>query len=56
MNAAVAYYFGAHELPTSGSPHPRPPRRSGEPRRQLTTLLMAVVLALTAALGVALGS
>ena len=56
MNAAVAYYFAAHELSTSGSPHPRPPKGSGEPPRPLMALLMAGVLAFTAAVGVALGS
>ena len=51
MNAAVAYYLAADRLSTSGSPHPWPPRRSGEPRRQLTALLVAVVVVLAAALG-----
>ncbi len=55
MNAAVAYFL-ANELSGSGSPHPRPPKGSGEPRRALAALLAAVALALTAALGVAFGS
>jgi hypothetical protein len=51
MNAAVAYYFGAFELSTPGSPDPRPPKRSGEPRRRLIALLIAVVVVLASALG-----
>jgi hypothetical protein len=52
MNAAVAYYVSAQDLSTSGSPYPRPPRRSGERRGTLAALLATVAVVLTAALGV----
>jgi hypothetical protein len=50
MNAAVAYYFAGLGLSTPGSPDPRRPGGSGEPRR-LIALLVAVVVVLASALG-----
>jgi hypothetical protein len=51
MNAAVAYYFAGLGLSTPASPDPRRPGRSGEPRRRLVALLVAVVVVLASALG-----
>jgi hypothetical protein len=51
MNAAVAYYFAGYELSTPASPDPRPPRRSGGPRRRLIALLVTVAVVLGSALG-----
>jgi hypothetical protein len=51
MNAAVAYYFAGLGLSTPGSPDPRRPGGSGEPRRRLIALLAAVAVVLASALG-----